>query len=1272
MIKRIGKQPKNEYSFGSFMSQNSGVLDKANDALYGIASYLNTRDSKKYLDRSPAAAAGVGFDDPSTYVPFTPKTGSFSYLNTDKQAVDAQAGEEYSESNSTILGDNYSQDNGRKYGGNINTFDIGGQKYTQAASAGLKLAGDAISNYKSKSTIKNTNGLFSGIGQLASTQFAGSNEDLLNQWGNTAHYNNIGYKSLLNGSANFTVGDGLQALGASYEGMKGGSGFTAGKTPIGAIIGGVVGGLSSGITSALARNRAKHKAKRAANIANGQGLAANEQAKHSFETAAETNDSEMFRNGLLNYGSMNTGLGTSYGRNTSVAYGGQIFGEGGTMGNHGAVWDTGLTKFNTGGTHEENPNGGVLQGYDEKGVPNYVEEGEYKWEDPSGKYGTYIFSNRLNIPRELVRKYKLGGSAKTGTSFAKGIEKYIKRNSIDNLENDPIQKATTNAFLTILADAQEEVRKEQEMREFVKMLEQLPPEQQQQVLMAMQQQLQQQAQPQEEQMPEEQQMPVEDPMAQQQMQQMPQEEQVPQDQVPMQEQPMVEEQQPMMQEQQIPMGAAYGGQIYAEGGEMNAEMPVEQPQEEEPISTEEYQAQMQQQQQEAQQQEEATSEEQLDDQIDQIIQYAKDTQNKELLAGARKAQRGSIEEKKAFINRANELINFDQRNQEQQNAEQQQAQQQQLQEQQAAIESQQAENPQQMQDTQQFAYGGNIFAKGGQEDDDSDDTDDDPFKSDDLPYSPLYGHLLPEEQQALDYILNKKIRYSYAQSKGFDGQVLPNSESQKNGQKTGTSKIAGIPADPKFRGQAVQALHGSYVRGLENIQAYKDFTDYVKQHAADNDEEGEAIRKYLKELGDASAITPALVDADGNLVDGWEDLWENRRNDGKYGSYHYTPDLYTPSRDEFYIIDPSGGEDIRVGFYPSNSPWSDYYTKYRGNDRVSHPNDDVERHYYTPNENIQYFLRPAGTVGEADTKLEADEALNSSKYTYLENLDETIPTVVPGYKETHKYYTPVVPDATTAGQTEEVSPATTTTDPATTTVVTTDPAGSRAKKVPRAKKENNDKDIKAIFDNIKGGASALFDNINWQALPQLLYQMSHRPNNSYHINAQRQAMNIPLSRLPREGNYIAPMLMDIHGADNRAIGIGNNTIRINQDTSNGNADKLRNANLIANLGMQQGLANNLIEGMKWNAGQYAEAAKHNKSVDDVNLEMAKAEAELAARRGEKIADIFTATGKEMSDSDASWNAGVAQGLGTLFRNNTNKKYDKLNERLLAKLLEEEP
>lgn len=72
-----------------------------------------------------------------------------------------------------------------------------------------------------------------------------------------------------------------------------------------------------------------------------------------------------------------------------------IFQQGGFMPNNNDI-----SEFNVGGTHQENPNGGIPQGIASDGQPNLVEEGEVRYKD-------YIYSNRNKPSEALLKKYNL-------------------------------------------------------------------------------------------------------------------------------------------------------------------------------------------------------------------------------------------------------------------------------------------------------------------------------------------------------------------------------------------------------------------------------------------------------------------------------------------------------------------------------------------------------------------------------------------------------------------------------------------------------------------------------------------------------------------------------------------------------------------------------------------------------------------------------------------------------------------------------------------------
>lgn len=106
-----------------------------------------------------------------------------------------------------------------------------------------------------------------------------------------------------------------------------------------------------------------------------------------------------------------------------------------------------VTEFNTGGTHEENPHGGIPQGVAPDGLPNLVEEGEVKFDN-------YIFSDRLMLNKNDKKKYKFL-KGKTYADAAKTIKREL---GIDERPNDLIAKTDLEEHLNLLSTLQEEER----------------------------------------------------------------------------------------------------------------------------------------------------------------------------------------------------------------------------------------------------------------------------------------------------------------------------------------------------------------------------------------------------------------------------------------------------------------------------------------------------------------------------------------------------------------------------------------------------------------------------------------------------------------------------------------------------------------------------------------------------------------------------------------------------------------------------------------------
>lgn len=115
---------------------------------------------------------------------------------------------------------------------------------------------------------------------------------------------------------------------------------------------------------------------------------------------------------------------------------------------HGGVWNNSVENIGAGGSHAENPFGGVFMGVDQNGTPNLVEEGEVKWND-------YIFSNKLKLDQIGATNSFLDNKF-VDMSFS-DIAKAVNTES-EERPNDPVSKKTLNDTLSRLMEAQENER----------------------------------------------------------------------------------------------------------------------------------------------------------------------------------------------------------------------------------------------------------------------------------------------------------------------------------------------------------------------------------------------------------------------------------------------------------------------------------------------------------------------------------------------------------------------------------------------------------------------------------------------------------------------------------------------------------------------------------------------------------------------------------------------------------------------------------------------
>lgn len=151
---------------------------------------------------------------------------------------------------------------------------------------------------------------------------------------------------------------------------------------------------------------------------------------------------------------MNFGLGNSFNQKLNT------FDYGGSM--SGMDLPTDMQYYENGGSHEQNPYGGIQVGVDQQGNPNLVEEGEFR-------YGDYIFSDRIPVDYSIlsdfnVEKGKSNRNTKNNPTYAE-----LAKKTADKYKglNDKISKDSLNKQLDRLQQSQEAQKfKEQQDQQY--------------------------------------------------------------------------------------------------------------------------------------------------------------------------------------------------------------------------------------------------------------------------------------------------------------------------------------------------------------------------------------------------------------------------------------------------------------------------------------------------------------------------------------------------------------------------------------------------------------------------------------------------------------------------------------------------------------------------------------------------------------------------------------------------------------------------------------
>lgn len=231
---------------------------------------------------------------------------------------------------------------------------------------------------------------------------------------------------------------------AGMAGSMGGLGsIVSGVSSVGDNLGQAIGGDAGAFTSGffkpgsqlglLNQEGVSTGAKILGMINPGLGAIISKHAKEKTNSFYNTNNDMRARNESLGI-KANGGFITPLGINQNQS----------TMYNEGGM----LNEFNSGGSHQANPNSGVQQGISPDGSPNLVEEGETKHRD-------YIFSDRLLIDKNTAAEHNFPKSM-IGKTFAEASKRMNKLHK--ERPNDPITRDTVKSNLNHLMMANDAVR----------------------------------------------------------------------------------------------------------------------------------------------------------------------------------------------------------------------------------------------------------------------------------------------------------------------------------------------------------------------------------------------------------------------------------------------------------------------------------------------------------------------------------------------------------------------------------------------------------------------------------------------------------------------------------------------------------------------------------------------------------------------------------------------------------------------------------------------
>ena len=270
--------------------------------------------------------------------------------------------------------------------------------------------GTFANSFKENASVKDMSGQKALIEDAGNTQFSTDDYDsLMNQW-NNINWQSADYraKDLKGVSTGQQIGNVVKStLSGASTGAK-----------IGGIWGAALGAIGGAGVSSWGIFSGKSKAKGLANSLNAMATLANSDNIEQYNRAMMMANNNIYDNLYGNF----------------AAYGGNLNMDIPNYQTHGGDFFNGVTKINEGGTHEENPNGGIIMGIDEKGVPNLVEEGEVIYND-------YVYSNRLTPDEGMLKKFNLPSKykGKTYSYIAEDLSKESEETPLDAISKRGLQ-----------------------------------------------------------------------------------------------------------------------------------------------------------------------------------------------------------------------------------------------------------------------------------------------------------------------------------------------------------------------------------------------------------------------------------------------------------------------------------------------------------------------------------------------------------------------------------------------------------------------------------------------------------------------------------------------------------------------------------------------------------------------------------------------------------------------------------------------------------------